>query len=90
MLVIVRVSVLDQTKRCCPLGHGAIDRCNYCKAPIAKLQSSSSLRFKLLVRDISLRTVFLNGVRFDLRESVDISFLNGYVNRVVESVSESQ
>jgi len=32
--------------------------------------------FKLLLRDISLRTFFLNGVRFDLRESVDLSFLN--------------
>jgi len=41
---------------------------------------SQVIRFMLLLRDISLRTVFLNGVRFDLRESVDISFLNTHVN----------
>jgi len=41
---------------------------------------SQAVRFKLLLRDISLRKFFLNGVRFDLRESVDISFLNTYVN----------
>jgi len=33
----------------------------------------------LLLPDISLRTFFLNGVRFDLRESVDMSFLNTHV-----------
>jgi len=34
----------------------------------------------LLLRDISLKTFFLNGARYDLRETVDISFLNAYVN----------
>jgi len=43
---------------------------------MAKLQSSS----KLLLHDISLRTFFLNGVCFDLPESVDISFVNTYVD----------
>ena len=38
------------------------------------------VRFKLLLRDISLRKFFLNGVRFNLRESVNITFLNAYVN----------
>jgi len=37
-------------------------------------------RFELLLRDISLRTFFLNGVRFDLRESVNVSFPNTCVN----------
>ena len=46
LVVIMRVSVLDQTKRCCPLGldHGTVNRCNYCKAIIAKLQSSSTVQ----------------------------------------------
>ena len=37
------------------------------------------VRFKLLLRDILLRKIFLNGVRFDLREGVNITFLNTYV-----------
>ena len=76
LVVIVRIAVSDQTKRPCPLDHGTVNRCNYCKAPMAKLQSSS----KLLLHDISLRTFFLNGVCFDLPESVDISFVNTYVD----------
>jgi len=42
----MRVSVLDQTKRCCPPGldHGTVDRCNYCKAFIAKLHASSTVQ----------------------------------------------
>jgi len=63
---------------CCPLDHGTVKRCNYCKAVIAKLQSSSTVQVAL--RDTSLRTLFLNRVHFDLLESVDISFLNTYVN----------
>jgi len=46
-----------------------LNRCKYCKALIANF--SQVVRFKLLLRDISLRTFFLNGVRFDLRESVE-------------------
>ena len=52
-------------------------------ATIVKLPSqnfSQVVRFKLLLRDISSRTFFLNSVRFDLRESVDISFLSTCVN----------
>jgi len=56
-----------------------LNRCKYCKALIANF--SQVVRFKLLLRDISLRTFFLNGVRFDLRESVDTSFLNTHVNQ---------
>jgi len=40
----VRVSVLDQTKRCRLLDHGTVTRCNYCKASIAKLQSTSTVQ----------------------------------------------
>jgi len=36
--------------------------------PISR--GSSVVRLKLLLRDISLRTFFLSGVRYDLRESV--------------------
>ena len=40
----MRVPVLDQTKPCCPLlDHGTVNRCNYCKATIAKLQSISTV-----------------------------------------------
>jgi len=74
LVVIVRVSVLDQTKRCCPLDHGKVKRCNFSEAAIAKLQSSSAV---LLLRDISLRTFFLNGVSFDLFESVLNTCVNG-------------
>jgi len=38
------------------------------------------VRFKFPLRDILLRTFFLNIVGFDLRESADISLLNTYVN----------
>jgi len=63
----------------CPMVNPAlVKRCNYCKAVIAKLQSSGTVQVAL--RDISLRTLFLNRVCFDLRESADISFLNTYVN----------
>ena len=41
---------------------------------------SQVVHFKLLLRDISLRTFFLNSVRFDLLENVDMSFLNTYMN----------
>jgi len=34
---------VDQTKRCRLLDHGTVNRCNYCKAPIAKLQSTSTV-----------------------------------------------
>ena len=44
--------------------------------PWTTIKLSQLVRFKLLLRDISLRNFFLNGVRFDLRESVDIPFLN--------------
>jgi len=77
-VVIVRVSVLDQTKRCCPLDHGTVIS-SYCKAPIAKRQSSSMVQVAFpwyFVENI----FFINGVTFDLRVSVDISFLNTYVN----------
>jgi len=37
LVVIVRVSVLDQTWRCCPLNDGNVDMCKYFKALIAKL-----------------------------------------------------
>ena len=47
------------------LDHGTVNRCNYCKAPIEKTSSST---VQVVLRDISLRTYFLNGVRFDLRE----------------------
>jgi len=54
-------------------------------AAIVKLPSqnfSQVVWFKLFLRYVSLRTFFLNSVRFDLRESVDLSFLklNTYVN----------
>jgi len=39
--VIVTVSILDQTKSCCPLDHETVNRCSYCKALIAELQSNS-------------------------------------------------
>ena len=42
LVVIVRVSVADLTTRCCPPDHWTVNRCNYCKAPITKLQSSST------------------------------------------------
>jgi len=55
------------------------------------LQNFSQVeQFTLLLRDISLRKFCLNCVRFDLRESVDISFLNTYVNRVAESGSRNE
>jgi len=40
------VSVLDETKRCCPLGlhYGRVNWCNYCTAIIANLQSSSTVQ----------------------------------------------
>ena len=44
LVMMVRISVLNQTKRCCQLHHGKVIRCNYCKAPIAKLQSSSMVQ----------------------------------------------
>jgi len=51
---------------------------------IAKLplqNFSQVVWFKLLLRDISSRAFFfISGVTFDLRVSVDISFLNTYVN----------
>jgi len=37
LVVIMRVSVLDQTD------HVTASRCNYCKAPITKLQSSTGV-----------------------------------------------
>jgi len=70
----MKVSVLDQTKCCCPPDHETANRCNYCKALIAKLHSQV-VQFKLLLGEISLRNFFLNAVRFDLSKSVDISFL---------------
>jgi len=42
--VATGLSVLDQTKRCCPLHHETVNGCNYCKAPIAKAQSSSTVQ----------------------------------------------
>jgi len=41
---------------------------------------SQAVLFKLLLRVVTLRTFFLNGAHFDLRKSVDISFLITYVN----------
>jgi len=50
---------------------------------IVKLPSqnvSQVVVFKLLLRVMTLRTFFLNGAHFNLRKSVDIYFLNTYVN----------
>ena len=76
--MIVKVSVLDQTKRCCPLHHGKLLGVTIVKLPSQNF--SQVVWFKLLLRDISLRTFFISGVTFDLRVIVDISFLNTYVN----------
>ena len=46
------------------LDHETVNWCNYCKAPIAKLHSSTVVRLTLLLRGISLGTFFLNDVRF--------------------------
>jgi len=51
-----------------------VNRCDYCKVSMAKFQSSSTV--KIAFAWILLRTFFVNCVRVDLRESVDISFLN--------------
>ena len=67
----MRVSVLDQTKRCRLLDHGTVNSVTVVKLPSQNF--NQRVRFKLLLRDISLRRFFLNGVRFDLRESVDIN-----------------
>ena len=68
LVVNVRVSDLDQTKRCCPVDHGT--RGKYCKALIAKLQSSNAVQVAFawyFVKNIFSKP---HGVRFDLRESV--------------------
>jgi len=78
--VIVRVAVLDQTKCCCSLDHGTVNRCNLTIVKLPSQNFNQVVRFKLLLHDIFLRTFFINGVRFDLRESVDMSFINTYVN----------
>jgi len=76
----MRVSVLDETKRCCPLGldHGTANRCNYCKAIIEKLQSSSTVQVDFawyFVENIfSERCAFWSAK--DCR--LDFSFLNAY------------
>jgi len=52
-------------KHCCPLvSHGTVNRCSYCKAPIAKFSQFGSSCFCVIFH----WTFFLNGVRFDLRE----------------------
>ena len=43
------------------LDHGTINRCNYCKAPIAKLQSSSTVQITFAWYFVE--NIFLNGVR---------------------------
>jgi len=68
------------TKFCCPLDHGTVSRCNYCKAPIAKFQSSSTVQvafaWYFVEKIFSKRCTFWS----DLRDSADISFLNTYAN----------
>jgi len=51
-VVIVRLSLLYQTKRCRPLDHRKVKRCSYCKAPIAKLQSSSTVQHRFRSKQI--------------------------------------
>ena len=58
----MRVSVLDQTKRCCPLG---LDRVTTVK--LSSQNFSQVVLFKLLLREFCW-TFFVNGVRFNLRE----------------------
>jgi len=78
LVVIVRISVLDQTKRCCPLDHGTVNRCNYCNAPITNLQWSSTVEAAFascFVENIfSKRSTFSSA-----REWRHIYFLNTYV-----------
>ena len=47
---------------------------------LRKLAIANTALHLVLLREISLRKFFLNGVLFDLRESTDKSFLNTYVN----------
>jgi len=69
-VTIVRISVLDETKRCCPLDHGTVNKCSLTIVKLPSQNFSHVVRFKLLLRNVSLRAFFLNDVRFDLRKSV--------------------
>jgi len=65
---MVRVLVLDQTKRCCLLDYRTVNKCSYCKAAIAKLLPSSKVLVALC--DILLRTFFSKWCTFrSARES---------------------
>jgi len=74
------VSVLDQIKCCCPLDHGTVNRWTIAKLPSQNF--SEVVRFKLLLRDISLRTFFSKQRTFWFARGcrLDISFLKTYVN----------
>jgi len=68
----------QKSLRSTALDHTAVD------VTIVKLPSqnfSQVVRFKLLLRDISLRTFFLNDVLFDMRESVDQWFPTFVISR---------
>ena len=70
----MRVSALDQTKRCCLLDHGTVITCNYYKAIIAKLQSSNTIlvafAWYFVENKFSKRGAFWS--------ARDFSFLNTY------------
>ena len=70
LVVIVRASVLlKQSVFVHEITKQLLDVTNI-KLPLQNF--SQVVRFKMLLRDISARAFFLNSVRFDLRESVDI------------------
>jgi len=52
---------LRSSKALCPLDHGAVNSCNYCKSPIAKLQSSSTVQVRSGLKDRGSGAIFIGG-----------------------------